>query len=412
MRIAILGAGPSGLAVALALKRKGHDNIVIYEKEERVGGKSFSYPYKGKNFDLGSMVFGKDDMVARLADEFRVPYKPVDGSGVFLVDGKYVNPVTHILKTYSTMELLQSFLRFQKLVEETDIRRPGYGAYPAELSLPFSRYVKKHKIEPLAKAVEPVMTGFGYGYYEEIPAIYGLKFISSMLSGSFVLSWLSGKNVMCFFPGGWSAFWQKIARGFDIRLKADVTWIKRGPHGVTLTVNGRAETADQLVITSPLSKLEGLLDATPAEKTLFRAIRHYRVISTLIESTPLKTAFLVDNTRRARAGHVIGFENYHPKTSCYVAFQLAYPDLDLGEAARLLEADVEALGGKIRKIVVQKSWDYFYHLPGEAVKNGFYPKVEAMQGKKRTWYAGGVMNFETVGHCIEYADALVERMPL
>ncbi|CAF1307560.1 unnamed protein product [Rotaria sordida] len=36
-RIAIIGGGPSGLSLAIALKRKGFDNLVVYEREKNDG---------------------------------------------------------------------------------------------------------------------------------------------------------------------------------------------------------------------------------------------------------------------------------------------------------------------------------------------------------------------------------------
>ncbi len=37
-RVAILGAGFSGMGMAIALKRRGLDNFAIYEKADEVGG--------------------------------------------------------------------------------------------------------------------------------------------------------------------------------------------------------------------------------------------------------------------------------------------------------------------------------------------------------------------------------------
>eukprot|EP00105_Crassostrea_gigas_P041882 XP_019926030.1 PREDICTED: uncharacterized protein LOC109619713 [Crassostrea gigas] len=45
-RIAIIGAGPSGLHMAYELKKRGFRNIVIFESRDEVGGKSSSRLYR------------------------------------------------------------------------------------------------------------------------------------------------------------------------------------------------------------------------------------------------------------------------------------------------------------------------------------------------------------------------------
>ena len=41
-RIAIIGAGPSGLSMAFALRERGHRDVVVYERGSEVGGKVLS----------------------------------------------------------------------------------------------------------------------------------------------------------------------------------------------------------------------------------------------------------------------------------------------------------------------------------------------------------------------------------
>ena len=53
-RVCIVGAGPSGIHMALMLKRRGYTDLTIYEKTGRVGGKSYDINYRGVPNPLGT----------------------------------------------------------------------------------------------------------------------------------------------------------------------------------------------------------------------------------------------------------------------------------------------------------------------------------------------------------------------
>ncbi|MGB3482865.1 MAG: NAD(P)/FAD-dependent oxidoreductase [Mycobacterium sp.] len=56
-RVAIIGAGFSGLAAAIALRKKGIENFVIFEKSEGIGGTWWFNRYPGAEVDLESHVY-------------------------------------------------------------------------------------------------------------------------------------------------------------------------------------------------------------------------------------------------------------------------------------------------------------------------------------------------------------------
>lgn len=411
-RIAIIGAGASGISAALELKKKGYKHIVLFEQQDRIGGKSFSFDYQGKTFDMGSMTFAKDGKVVAMAKKLGVPYSPIESKEIFIDDAEYVSPTEYMLTKFPWTSLAAEYVRFQAILVKTKIMEPGYRRFPDELYQPFAKYARAKKIEALAKAVEPAVTGFGYGYYEEVPAIYMLKFIGSMLQPSLVGSWIAKQHKMCYFPNGWTSFWEKAAEGLEIRTGAEISAIKRDPRkkAVTIIANGVSEVFDALLITSPLNKLDAFLDLTAQEKKLFSRIRHYRIASTLFEaSEPLDTGFLVENAHRERIGHVLGFEHYHQGSCCHVAFQIIEPDMDSKTVDRFLKEDVRKLNSKVQKIVFRKEWDYFYHVTTKALKNGFYETLNKLQGTRQTFYLGSVMNFETVDHCQEFAAFVVKN---
>ena len=58
MRVAVVGAGISGLVAAHVLAKEGVD-VVIYEKEDYLGGHAKTVTMDGIDLDLGFMVFNR-----------------------------------------------------------------------------------------------------------------------------------------------------------------------------------------------------------------------------------------------------------------------------------------------------------------------------------------------------------------
>ena len=56
-RVAIIGAGFSGIAAAVALRNKGIEDFVIFEKAPGIGGTWWSNRYPGAEVDLESHVY-------------------------------------------------------------------------------------------------------------------------------------------------------------------------------------------------------------------------------------------------------------------------------------------------------------------------------------------------------------------
>src|SRR5438477_7564526 len=79
-RIAVVGAGPSGLTAADTLSQLGYGKVTVFEKNGRVGGKVDSLHAGGTISELGA-VFASPDYtkVLGLADKYKIPYVPYTG---------------------------------------------------------------------------------------------------------------------------------------------------------------------------------------------------------------------------------------------------------------------------------------------------------------------------------------------
>ena len=55
--------------------------------------------------------------------------------------------------------------------------------------------------------------------------------------------------------------------------------------------------------------------------------------------------------------------------------------------------DLKAFGNPASNVINEQSWYYFPHVDSKTYAEGWYDKVEAMQGQLGTYYAGEVMCF-------------------
>ena len=71
--------------------------------------------------------------------------------------------------------------------------------------------------------------------------------------------------------------------------------------------------------------------------------------------------------------------------------------------------DMKSFGFEVKEIINEKSWYYFPHVSSSDYKAGWYDKVEGLQGRKNTYYAGEVMSFGDMDETAEYSKGIVER---
>ena len=321
-------------------------------------------------------------------------------------------------------------------------REPVSGVNPnlKDLALPFNKFVEMNGV-PLVKEiwVQP-FTSFGYGYFDEIPAAYVLKYLDFQTMMNFV-------NVNLWT---WKEGTQSIYEALNGKLKhpallnSKITKIVRGDK-VTVTVNGKEEAFDKLIITAPLQVgtinnpvaqgLDSYLDVTDKERALFSKIDYERydtmAFITKEEAYPEASFYVVDNMTPETLGHGMVFymrwanEPDQPLVS-YVLRKHKDPnesveayktrsELDYAKTQKTVLEDLDKLGiapvkenGK-DKIVYEMQSYYFPHVFSEDYAAGWYEKVEGMQGENNTFYAGEVMSFGDMDETIEYSRDLVER---
>jgi hypothetical protein len=67
------------------------------------------------------------------------------------------------------------------------------------------------------------------------------------------------------------------------------------------------------------------------------------------------------------------------------------------------------MGFIIDKEYVSIQWKYFPHVSSEDMKDGFYDKLERIQGQNNMYLAGEIMNFPSLRGVTEYSNYLINK---
>ncbi len=453
-RICIVGGGPAGTSAAMYLEKNGYNNYVIYEKSDHVGGKCLSPLMKVKNnngewedrtIEMGAVMGCETYFAVRECEEFGgATHK--DGPPMGRV---FMNTDGTKLKT-SKFDLLKKLFALRKLTKLLKTKYVGYdvnghrgvaqgryeGPCPSpelklqhiegenpnlkDLSMPFIDFLKLNKCEDALLVWKGPFTSFGYGYFDEIPAAYVLKYLDAFTVRQFLKA-----GLLWTWKNGTQSIWQGVNDHLKhpAVLNTEVTGIERKDDQVHVTIKNadgeKTEIFDELIICTPLEMFMKYGDARDEEKALFSKIVHKKYFTMAVrpaeDNAPPISYYYFENMTVDRRGHLMVF--YHRWPDCgpqpLVTFTLRNhkncEDIPFEQAKQTTLDDMAISGLPVEKVERIDDWYYFPHVNSEDYADGWYDKVEAMQGKQKTYYAGEVMAFGDMEETVEYSRDLIRR---
>ena len=321
-RICIIGGGPAGISAAVFLEQKGYENYVIYEKLNKVGGKSYSPKIEvngeERTYETGAIMgaityhavheiekfggVGHDD-----GPNMRRMYRDKTGKEIFPFEPK---KDFSFKKLFSLLKLKK---QMKKLVEIMETKYKGYDCYGhrgvaqgrysglskglddalqhiegenpnlKDLALPFDQFCKLNGVEEVMKIWIGPFTSFGYGFFDEIPAAYVMKYLDTTTAIEFIAlrlwTWKEGTQSIYVAANG------KLKH--PAILNTEVVSVKRPEEGtegkIIITVRGpegeKQEEFDKLIVTTPLDYFAKYADAD----TIYPLIRRKK--QSLLEKT-------------------------------------------------------------------------------------------------------------------------------
>ena len=153
MKHVIIGAGITGLYLAyklITIKNVNPEDIVIYEKNDRIGGRVYTYSNKGFNYSVGAGRLGKNHKyVMKLIKDFKLLDQIIDinKDKRYYLNGKMMKEkelLAYYKSSYSSLDKLWDYAINKKIkVNKHDYNLDNY----------FSLFLPTNEVEVLNKSL-------------------------------------------------------------------------------------------------------------------------------------------------------------------------------------------------------------------------------------------------------------------
>ncbi len=420
-KIAIIGAGISGISAAYYLKKQGYENVTIFEKENRLGGKILSREFDGPLYELGAVWVFKDyKEIIKLAQEYKVPLTRFSAKKTILDEnGIRYSFLTYGIKKYDPFEILLDVWKLKSILKKySGLNKPGLSNIPEELYDTFDNFIKKNKLESLAYIVEPFIIGCGYGYFKDVPAIYYIK-PTLLILDSLLANILDEKDSSAFqfFPGGFQNFLEKISFGQKINLEEEVLGLNRykkeNGYEIQVRTTKGSYTFDRVIISTPPDDTLKYLDYTEEEYSFFSQMKsnYYQITALSAQGLPQNEVMFLDKaSNKQNRGTPAVLANWGDHNHIWIAlspFDNKSGKIPWDILLNKIQGELESLNGTLENILFTKGINYFFHFEEADLVKKPYEKFESLQGRLGTYFVGGYLNFEGVEHSTQYSKNII-----
>lgn len=429
--VCVIGGGGAGAYAAIKLRDAGK-SVVVVEKSSRLGGHAETYRRSPTSapIDIGVQIFPDLPIVRGYFDRYGVPLvanQPSGGGTTVTVDFRTGKPVAAYAP--SPAELGQALFTYLQLVstryaflDESGYQLPPPGPILDELLLPFRDFVQLHGLQALV----PLFFQFeqGFGELLNTTSLYVLKNLSAsviggILGGSFVAP-----------PTGVADLYDGVAAelGEDVLLGARVTVaIRCGNTRAYLLVSTdrglRIVDCKKLLVTAPpvVSSFLGF-DLDAAESAAFRGFQPNYYYTAVLRLSGLPAGYTLSNAAPETSQNIApmpGIFSISPSPTpglfnCKYGSTTAALDLQVRSEIKKSVERVKAPGlGKIRveEFATFKSHSpYALMVKPSEIRSGFYQKLQALQGRNNTYYAGAAHQTHSSAAIWSFVEALLPSL--
>lgn len=366
---------------------------------------TYTEPSTGQTYDYGVQIFSNLSVVHNFFSHFEIPLvrlPPPSGGNTTMINfetGEVVAPsqlymgnLTAALLGYAEQEA-----KYSSIFEDWNLPSP----VPEDLLMPFGDFLKKHSLEAFAYIA--FIYDQGTANILAQPTLYVMKYqdqvqIRDLLTGSFVVNALQNNQLL----------YDRAAAelGEKLYLGSQPTQVTRHHNHVEIEVSTPEGTrhirARKLLVTIPPKSTSQFLDFDENESTMFRQFNNSYYWNAILKHTGIPVGTTLPNVNPAASLnipampapytflaspvpglHATYYSSPHNMSDAEVADDILATLARVREGAGFPEPDQNP------EIVALHKWSPFeITVSMDAIRDGFYNDLMALQGKKNTWYTG------------------------
>lgn len=427
--VVILGGGASGTYGAIRLQDEGK-SVVVVEEKSRLGGQTETYtdPESGFRAEMGVVAWYTSDTVNKFFARLNVALKKTDVQRAGLANFTTI-PVDFrtgrtLTSAYSgniregLANFAQQLAKYPYLEYGFDLPYP----VPADLLLPFGEFAKKYNLEGAMPLL--VIFGNGMGDFLNQPTLYVMKLVSMEAVEAIQQDTFQSNR-----DGNNREIYEKaeVLLGENVLYNSQLLAMDRSTAKVKLVVQTPSGTkyieAKKLLSAIPpkLDKLAGF-DLDSIERGLVSEFKNTGYYTAIIKNTGIVGAVEYKN-RGVDSPYnvpVLPGTYYIQVTKIPGHFSVKYcsPQQLSEEVVKAnIIADVERLKiGGTANTTTPEFVVFHSHAPFEmtvspqAIQDGFYKKLYALQGQKNTYWTGAAFHSQDSSKLWEFTERLLPKI--
>lgn len=380
MRIAIIGAGFSGMLAAYLLEKKGID-VTVYEKEQVLGGHCRTLINKDLHVELGT-VFSFSEHIKELLLELNLPYSERFTYRNF-VDESF-EKVEH-LSHKDVALLIEELSRLESILSKYSISEKnfGYGAIHEDLLMPLSSFLDFYNLNTVSQVIAPYLSSYGFGNIHELQAYYAFNIFNIDTIHAFIRG-----DKLLFVDNGISQIIYKLSKNIsDIRYGIEVKNIEYSGEKIKIETSFDSEYFDKVLITCKLpravikdefyNRVMSQIDTNPYITCAYEA-KDKNIVTTYYKAN------------LGKIGKIQFFHTYKQKDKT-ILVAYAYGKITVDMVNEITQ-DIIKSGIDVKHLITAKQWYIFPHIKKEHLSPTFYKDIMNHQMNSNIYLIGSLVS--------------------
>lgn len=425
--VAVIGGGSSGIYTSVRL-RDHSKSVIVIEKQAKLGGHAETYiDANGYATNMGVVVFGNTSLVKGYFERFNVALTGLSGGGSPPV---YFNFATGKPTNYtlpSSDQMSAAYRAYGEQVAKYPSLQNGFFLqYPVaeDLLMPFGDFIAKYSLGALVHLT--FVYNQGFAPLLQIPTLYMFKYLNAIQLQSMANGFLTtkGHNTHALYEAAGhflgsdnvltSSTVESVHRG-----TCDVKIIVKTPHGCKLVIAKKVVSAVQPTLANlqpfGLSRDERDIFAK------FKVTNGY--YSVLLNNTGIKPGTSLSAADQDKPYGVPDLPGPYDLQSTPTGLTSVYygsPTVLSGDQVKTnILADLKKVQKSLGLPETKPTWVAFAnHAPFnlevsvDDIKDRFYDKLLALNGKKNTFYTGAAFQSQDSTVIWQYTEDYILPMLL